>query len=340
MARQLYPSIRDGHVRGANVSYSTALQSPATDYPSIPASMSETALPLQPVSALPAPAAVDGIRNSIALPSTPSASTAHLSAPNPSQGSMPPPSASRKKKGGRSGAPNYSIEDIEAMLDAVEDVEPLGANQWAIVEQQFNEWSTANERPYRDMDSLKLKFDKLASVKKPTGDPSCPANVRRAKRIAQNILGKCNAHSVGDSSSSDDDEKFDSFGNSLPKDSSPDDDKSPDSAEKKRKASKTLGARKNKRRPGVTGLKKEEHGDDPMMEHVGLLSQSMDMIAKVLTSRHGAESSAQSSGSASVIEIADIKRIVNEEVHAELKSTNDSIDEIKQMMKSFMNGGV
>lgn len=43
------------------------------------------------------------------------------------------------------------------------------------------------ERPARDQDSLKKKFDKLAAVKNPTGDPSCPPEVKRAKRIARDI---------------------------------------------------------------------------------------------------------------------------------------------------------
>lgn len=135
------------------------------------------------------------------------------------------------------------------MLHAVEEVEPLDANQWAVVESKFNQLSTVNDRPNRDMDSLYIKFDKLASIKKPIGDPYCPANVHRAKGIARNIIGKCHACSIGDSSSSDGEQKYESLGNLLAKDSSPDDVTITDSADKKRRASNNLGARRNKRHP-------------------------------------------------------------------------------------------
>lgn len=63
--------------------------------------------------------------------------------------------ATEKGKRSRAGAPNYSESDVNALLDIVAVVEPLGANQWAIVAQQFNNWCTANDRPERDMDSVK-----------------------------------------------------------------------------------------------------------------------------------------------------------------------------------------
>lgn len=51
------------------------------------------------------------------------------------------------------------------------------------------------------LESLKLKFDKLADTKTPTGDTPCPPLVRRAKHIGRSMLGKCNACSAGDESS-------------------------------------------------------------------------------------------------------------------------------------------
>ena len=72
----------------------------------------------------------------------------------------------------------------------------------------------------RDLDSLKCKFDKLANMKKPTGDPSCPEDVRRAKHIARDIFNRANAGKVGSSSEddedSDDDDKVFSQSQSQP----------------------------------------------------------------------------------------------------------------------------
>lgn len=51
----------------------------------------------------------------------------------------------------------------------------------------------------RDIESPRPKFDRLANVKKPTGDPSYFSDVRRAKHIARCILGKFIEVSIGDS---------------------------------------------------------------------------------------------------------------------------------------------
>ena len=86
------------------------------------------------------------------------------------------------------------------MLTIVEDIEPLGANNWSEVASQFCAWAQANSRPARDFDSLCNKFDKLANAKKKTGDPSCPPSIRRAKQIARAIQAKCAACTLGDPS--------------------------------------------------------------------------------------------------------------------------------------------
>jgi hypothetical protein len=48
----------------------------------------------------------------------------------------------------------------------------------------------------REGDDLKLKFRRLKSVKKPTGDPTCPPQVVRAKRIYRGIERKMNVQWV------------------------------------------------------------------------------------------------------------------------------------------------
>jgi hypothetical protein len=62
---------------------------------------------------------------------------------------------------------------------------------WEQVTERFN--SEKDERaPNRDVDAIRNKFKHLKNVPKPTGDPTCPPNVIRAKRIAKEIEeGEC-----------------------------------------------------------------------------------------------------------------------------------------------------
>ncbi|KAG9404988.1 hypothetical protein AC1031_004091 [Aphanomyces cochlioides] len=69
------------------------------------------------------------------------------------------------------------------MLDQVEDIKPLGKNGWLRVERAFN----ASHFVPRDADALKRKFVTLKNHPKPTGDPDCPPEVARAKRICHQL---------------------------------------------------------------------------------------------------------------------------------------------------------
>lgn len=54
-------------------------------------------------------------------------------------------------------------------------------------------WVTEHDRPLREIDSFKNKFDKIFNSIKETGDPILPPLVRRAKHIACMIQPKCSA---------------------------------------------------------------------------------------------------------------------------------------------------
>lgn len=95
------------------------------------------------------------------------------------------------------GALNYNQHDSDDLLDSVEGIEPCRSNQWSLVATEFQEWAAESGRPLRDMDSLKATFDKLVNVKKPTGNLSCPDDVRRAKSIARDILQNLSACTIG-----------------------------------------------------------------------------------------------------------------------------------------------
>ncbi|RHY08250.1 hypothetical protein DYB37_009695 [Aphanomyces astaci] len=68
------------------------------------------------------------------------------------------------------------------LLDCIERLQPLGGNHWDTVQSQYN---TLSEPSWiaRDSDSIRRKFKTLKNVRKPTGDPDCPVEVVRAKRI-------------------------------------------------------------------------------------------------------------------------------------------------------------
>lgn len=88
----------------------------------------------------------------------------------------------------------------------------------------------------------------MDSVKKPTGDPSFPESVRRAKRIARSILVNATlSRSVCDSSSSEVEKNYDSFGYHVSKESSPDEFITPYSADISGRSARTSGLIKIKR---------------------------------------------------------------------------------------------
>lgn len=57
----------------------------------------------------------------------------------------------------------------------------------------------ANGQCFRDGEGLHIKFDKVASAKKSSGDPSCLEHVWIAKQIARDILQIASAGKVGSS---------------------------------------------------------------------------------------------------------------------------------------------
>ena len=67
----------------------------------------------------------------------------------------------KKQKGRVAGAPNYSVEDIDALLDILEAMLPLGAKGWNSAADEFYEWADENERSARTAKSLKLKFEQV-----------------------------------------------------------------------------------------------------------------------------------------------------------------------------------
>ena len=157
---------------------------------------------LHPPSLLPAPPAQESVENL-----TTSQNQFHHSSVNLQLKTARGRVERRKTKtSGRGlGSKNYTSIEVAALLDCVESVLPLGYQEWSIVANRYAAWQAENEMPFRDLQGLKAKFDKLVNTKKPTGSPDCPVPVRRAKKIAKSMQSRCVAASLSVESGSDED---------------------------------------------------------------------------------------------------------------------------------------
>lgn len=126
-------------------------------------------------------------------------SSSNTPAPHPAPTPIPdiaPPTQNResvenntvtKKAVRRISVVNYTSPDTNTLLDTVIEKLLSGRNEWAEAAQLFNDRSREVHRPARDIDSVVNKFDRLAGMKKKTGDVMCITDVRCAKHIAREI---------------------------------------------------------------------------------------------------------------------------------------------------------
>ena len=99
---------------------------------------------------------------------------------------------SEKGKKGARGT-NFSPEEVDCMLELIEKHMPLSASQWQkVVDEHMMRFPTTD----RDIDGLRRKFNALASKKIPTGDPFIPPDVKKAKKI-RNDLSKFSGLKTG-----------------------------------------------------------------------------------------------------------------------------------------------
>ena len=68
--------------------------------------------------------------------------------------------------------------------------------KWGTVTNEFN-GKRDPKLPEPDFLGTRKKFNALVSVKKPTGDPNCPPNVKRAKRLNTKIQDKSHMEVMG-----------------------------------------------------------------------------------------------------------------------------------------------
>src|ERR1700722_3124874 len=89
----------------------------------------------------------------------------------------------KKSRGRAPGATNYTDDDLEALMDIMDEIIPTGEKAENSVAANFKEWAIANERPERDVKSLKKKFNALVRTEKPTGEGECPSYIDRAHHL-------------------------------------------------------------------------------------------------------------------------------------------------------------
>ena len=77
----------------------------------------------------------------------------------------------------RTNRNNYTLRELMSLLRIIEDVLPIGPEEWA-------QCTSRHAETYhgRDLASLRRKYNNLHRMKVPTGDPSCPDEVKLAKK--------------------------------------------------------------------------------------------------------------------------------------------------------------
>lgn len=117
------------------------------------------------------------------------------------------PASAGKKKGGRWA--NFSSGELDIMLNLVDEQLPMGGDQWEYLTLEFNK-KVATDR-FRDMESLRKKFKNLKNKRKPTRDPDCPQEVKRAKRADRRIQERMSVENMGSSSEDEEEDEEGEF---------------------------------------------------------------------------------------------------------------------------------
>ncbi len=88
----------------------------------------------------------------------------------------------------------FRVSEIENMLDLVQEVLPISSPEWDSIAEKHSETFPEQNRTG---DTLKRKFCKICLRTPPTGNPNCPAYVKRAKDIRDMIVGKTDGSTGG-----------------------------------------------------------------------------------------------------------------------------------------------
>ncbi|KAI7961778.1 hypothetical protein MJO28_002267 [Puccinia striiformis f. sp. tritici] len=97
---------------------------------------------------------------------------------------------SQKGAGRAPGSQGYNDNDSRALVRAIKEVLPLGANEWSRVVDMYNDYAQKNQRAFRDEKSIRNKFKGLHSARKPTGDPMIKDFIRDAKAAFEEMRAR------------------------------------------------------------------------------------------------------------------------------------------------------
>ncbi|KAJ7670956.1 hypothetical protein B0H17DRAFT_1245356 [Mycena rosella] len=103
------------------------------------------------------------------------------------------------KRGRPQGSSNFSKADTKKLLDLTEKELPLGQKGWEVIKKGYSKWARANDRPERPGKSLENKYKQMLRTKKPTGNVSCPPNIKCAHRIEAQINQRAGTRDLNDS---------------------------------------------------------------------------------------------------------------------------------------------
>ncbi|KAI5991705.1 hypothetical protein F5J12DRAFT_727258, partial [Pisolithus orientalis] len=81
------------------------------------------------------------------------------------------------------GAGNYTMSDMNMLLDCIEEELPLGQQGWQVVATKFNKWASKNGYPDCKVSSLETKYKQLVKTPKPTSTGVCPPEILWAHHI-------------------------------------------------------------------------------------------------------------------------------------------------------------
>ncbi|KZT57257.1 hypothetical protein CALCODRAFT_483332 [Calocera cornea HHB12733] len=98
------------------------------------------------------------------------------------------PDAKKTPKGGRgSGVRNFSMAELQELIELIESHRPIGSDGWEAVMAGMQTYWASEGMDARTPESLRRKFAELARKPKPTGDGEMPDLIRRAKDVDREI---------------------------------------------------------------------------------------------------------------------------------------------------------
>ncbi|KAF8471316.1 hypothetical protein BDZ91DRAFT_781090 [Kalaharituber pfeilii] len=80
-----------------------------------------------------------------------------------------------------------SITNTTSSQDAIAAVMPTSPEAWEDVRARYQEYAASANRAERGLASLRKKWSTLINSSKPTGDPTCPPDIRRAKQLYREL---------------------------------------------------------------------------------------------------------------------------------------------------------